>query len=427
MPTLPVSFGLDFGTSNSVLAIAQNGKVQVADIDPKSESPKTLKSVIFFDEEDHIYVGHDAIEQYLAYRGSYGRLMQSIKAHLPDKSFVEACVFGRWLYVEELTALILREIKHRGEQQVGYNVDSVVLGRPVVFSKDKERDALAEKRLHDAAVQAGFRQIEFLYEPIAATLAYESTLPKGKEQLVLMGDFGGGTSDFVVMRLCGGRQWKGEQGKDSILSVGGIPIGGDTFDSLILKNKIRKYFGEGVHYSGMRGQTLDMPTRLIDLICNWRISSQVKTPRIIADIRAIKQTADNRKVVQDLETLVTENLGYMLFRAIESAKCKLSDAESSVIEFLERDIVINEPVTQREFAEFESENIQQIKSCVDSTLREAGVRENDIDLVLLTGGSSFIPVVRDVFSGKFGGEKISPIDAFTSVAYGLGLYANNLK
>lgn len=421
------TFGLDFGTSNSVLAIARNEGVHVADIDPKSASPKTLKSVIFFDEEDHVYVGHDAIDQYLTYGGSYGRLMQSIKAHLPDKSFIEACVFGRWLYVEELTALILRELKHRGEQLVGSRVDSVVLGRPVVFSKDKERDMLAEKRLHDAAVQAGFSQVEFLFEPVAATLAYESTLPKGKEQLVLMADFGGGTSDFVVMRLQGGRFWRGERGKDSILSVGGIPIGGDTFDSSILKHKLRKHFGEGVHYKGMRGQSLDMPTHLIDLICNWRVGSQVKTPRVIREIGAVKQTANNKEAVQNLETLVSENLGYMLFQAIESAKCRLSGEDDAVISFLEKGIVINEPMTQKEFSEFQRDCIQQIHTCVDHTLRDAGVRPEEIDLVLMTGGSSFIPVVRNVFVEKFGDEKVSSIEAFTSVGYGLGLYANSLR
>lgn len=421
-----LSFGLDFGTSNSVLAIAHDGAVQVAEIDPKSESPKILKSVIFFDEEGHVCVGQDAIEQYLECGGSYGRLMQSIKTHLPDKSFVEACIFGRWLYAEELTAILLREIKHRGEQRVGCNVDSVVLGRPVVFSGDKERDTLAEKRLYDAAVLAGFRQVEFLFEPIAATLAYESTLPKGKEQLVLMCDFGGGTSDFVVMRLCGGKSWKGEKGKDSILSAGGVPIGGNSFNSLIMKYKIRKHFGEGVHYKSMSGQTLYMPTSLVNLAFNWRATSRQEALRAIAAIREIKRTADNQKALQNLETLIVGNLNYMLFQSIESAKCKLSDAEISHIEFLEKDIIINEPLTQKEFSELGYDNITQIKSCVDATLLEAEVREKDIDLVLLTGGTSFIPIVRNIFLEKFGSGKIFPIDAFTSVGYGLGLYANNL-
>lgn len=423
---MSISFGLDFGTSNSVLSIAHNGAVQVAEVDQKSESPKTLKSVIFFDEEGHVCVGQDAIEQYLECDGSYGRLMQSIKTHLPDKSFVEACIFGRWLYVEELAAIILREIKHRGEKQVGCSVDSVVLGRPVVFSGDKERDTLAEKRLYDAAVLAGFRQIEFLFEPIAATLAYESTLSKGKEQLVLMGDFGGGTSDFVVMRLCGGKSWKGERGKDSILSAGGVPIGGDSFNSLIMKYKIRKHFGEGVHYKSMSEQTLNMPTSLVNLAFNWRVTSRTETLRAITAIREIKRTADNREALQNLETLIVENLSYMLFRSIESAKCKLSDAEISYIEFLEKGIIIDEPITQKEFSELGYDNLTQIKLCVDAALHEAGVKEKDIDLVLLTGGTSFVPMVRNIFLEKFGSGKIFPIDAFTSVGYGLGLYANNL-
>lgn len=426
MSTSAISFGLDFGTSNSVLSTVHDGVVQVVDIDPKSESPKTLKSVIFFDEEGNICVGQEAIDQYLTYRGSYGRLMQSIKTHLPDKSFVEACIFGKWFYVEELIAILLKEIKHQGEQHVGHNVDSVVLGRPVVFSGDKERDALAEKRLHDAAIRTGFRHIEFLFEPVAATLAYESTLPKGKEQLVLMADFGGGTSDFVVMRLCGGSSWKGEKGKDAILSVGGVSIGGDSFDSLIMKHKLRKYFGEGAHYRGMSEQVLDVPTSLVDLACNWRTTSSLKTPRVIASIREVKRSTDNQEALQNLETLIAENLSYMLSRAVESAKCTLSGVENSYIEFLEKGIIINESITEKEFSKFGYESVVQLKECLNDTLCKAGVRDKDIDLVLLTGGTSFIPVVRNIFLEKFDSKKVFPIDAFTSVGYGLGLYAKKL-
>lgn len=420
------SFGLDFGTTNSVLSVASSDKVEVIDIDPTSESPKTLRSVIFFDEEGHICVGQDAVDQYLTHKGSWGRLLQSIKTHLPDKSFVEACVYGKWIYVEELAAILLREIKRRGEMRVGHAVDSVVLGRPVLFSEDKERDALAEKRLRSAAMLAGFRNVEFLFEPVAATLAYESTLPIGKEQLVLMGDLGGGTSDFAVMRLCGGRSRKGERGKNAILSVGGVPIGGDSFDALIMKHKLRKYFGEGVRHKGMRGQSLEMPISLINLVCNWRISAQMKTRRIIADIREIKQTADDKVALQNLETMVSENLSYLLFRAIESAKCTLSRQEDACILFREKDINIDEAISRDEFSGLAFDNIVRIEACIERTLNEAGVRMQDVDRVLLTGGTSFIPVVRNIFARKFGNEKIHSIDAFTSVGYGLGSYAQDL-
>ena len=161
-------------------------------------------------------------------------------------------------------------------------------------------------------------------------------------------------------------------------------------------------------------------------MCNWRVSSQLKTPRTIADIREIKQTADNKSVVQNLETMIAENLSYMLFRSIESTKCALSNTKESFVEFIENGIEIHEPISESEFTELSHENISQIQSCVENTLSDAGVQEGEIDLVLLTGGTSFIPAVKNIFFKKFGSEKILPIDAFTSVGYGLGLYANNL-
>lgn len=420
-------FGLDFGTSNSVLAYQKDDAIRIADLDPSSDMPKTLKSVIFFDEEGGpSAVGQEAINLYLTYGGSYGRLMQSIKENLSHASFREACIFGRWLYVEEIIAILLREIKQRGELQVGHEIDSVVLGRPVVFSKEPEADQLAEKRLHDAAEKVGFKHIEFLYEPVAATLAYEATLPKGKEQLVLMGDFGGGTSDFVVMRLCGGRSWRGLAGKDSVLSVAGVPIGGDSFDSLIMRHKLWKYFGGGVHHKGMRGQVLDMPTSYIDSLCNWRIISQLNTPRTISGIREIKQTADNRQALQNLETLIVKNLGYMVFRSIELAKRTLSNQENSLISFEQDNLIIDEPLSRTDFLSIGSENLKRMDTCVSEALTGANISEKDIDLVLLTGGTSFVPAVRDIFMKRFNGEKILSLDAFTSVANGLGLYAKNL-
>ena len=135
---MSIAFGLDFGTTNSVLAIAQNGNVEIVDIDPSSVSQKTLKSVLFFDEEGSISIGQEAIDQYVSYGCLYGRLMQSIKAFLPSKSSIETYIFGKRYEIEDLISLILKVIKHRGELHVGHVVDTVIMGRPVVFSEDKE-------------------------------------------------------------------------------------------------------------------------------------------------------------------------------------------------------------------------------------------------------------------------------------------------
>lgn len=422
---MSIAFGLDFGTTNSILAVSQDDKVEIVDIDPSGASKKTLKSVLFFDEEGGISIGQEAIDQYVDYGGMYGRFMQSIKAFLPSKSFVETHVFGKRYEIEDLIALILKTIKHRGELYVGHVVDTVVMGRPVIFSEDKELDLLAEERLRTAALRSGFTNVHFVYEPIAATLAYESKLREGEEKLVLMGDFGGGTSDFVVMRLCGGKRDTKESRKDDILSIGGVYIAGDAFDASIMWDKLAKYFSRGAKiYGSSSDQILEAPVWLSRTLCQWHMIPQLRDRKTLQIIRSLHGVSDeDRRALGNLHTLVIENLGYMLFRSIEKAKCELSDGESSVIEFLEKDIVIREKITRKGFEIIADDEFRKIEVCVDDVLSRAGVFSKNIDSVLLTGGSSFIPKIQRIFSEKFGKEKLLSIDAFTSVAYGLGLSA----
>lgn len=423
---MSIIFGLDFGTTNSVLAVSQDGEVEILKIDPSSQIQELLKSVLFFDEERDVSVGQSAIEQYIEYGGSYGRFMQSIKAFLPSKSFTETYVFGKRYEIEDLIALILKTIKHRGELHVGHVVDTVVMGRPVIFSEDRELDLLAEERLRTAALRSGFTNVHFVYEPIAATLAYESSLQTGEEKLVLMGDFGGGTSDFVVMRLRGGKHDPRENRKDDILSMGGVYIAGDVFDASLMWHKLAKHFGKGAEIRGsLPNQILEVPVWIPRTLCEWHMIPRLrerKTLQIIHSLRGV--SGEDRKAVENLHTLIIENLGYMLFRAIEKAKRELSERESSVIEFSEKNIVIREEITRDEFEDLAEEKFQKIEACAEDTLIRSGVSVDDIDVVLLTGGSSFIPRVRRIFSDKFGEKKLLPIDAFTSVAYGLGLHAS---
>ena len=420
-----IAFGIDFGTTNTVLAVARNGSVEIADIDPFGTSKKTLKSVLFFDEEGGISIGQEAIDQYVGYGASYGRFMQSIKAFLPNKSFTETYVYGNRYEIEDLIALILKVIKHRGELRVGHVVDTVVMGRPVVFSDDSGLDLLAEERLQTAALRSGFTNVHFMYEPIAATLAYETSLPEGKEQLVFMGDFGGGTSDFVVMRLRGGKHDPKEDRRDDILSTGGVYIAGDAFDASIMWHKLAKHFSRGTKIFGSsNNQILDAPISFSQTLCQWHMIPQLrdrKTLQIIRDLRGVSNV--DKKAIENLHVLIIENLGYMLFQAIEKAKRELSDNESAIVEFSEKNIVISEEITRAEFEEVADDKFNEISRCVDRTLVKAGVSPQDINLVLLTGGSSFIPKIRRIFLERFGEEKLLPIDAFTSVAYGLGLSA----
>jgi len=419
------AFGLDFGTTNSALAVSQNGKVEIIDINFPASLQKTLKSVIFFDEERNVSVGQEAIDEYVEHDGAHGRFMQSIKAFLPNRNFTETYVFGKRFEIEDLIALILKEIKRRGEIHVGHTVDTVVLGRPVIFSENKDDDRLAEERLRAAAFRSGFTNVHFIYEPIAATLAYEAQLPKNKEELVFMGDFGGGTSDFVVMRLCGGGYVPREDREKDVLAVGGVYVAGDSFDASIMWHKLAYHFGKGAKILESTKKMLDVPVWIPQTLCQWHMIPQLREKRNIQIIRNLRgATDDDRQALSNLNGLVSGNLGYALFRAIEETKCELSINQNSSVSFVENNIVIREDISRGEFELIADDKFEQIRACIDDTLCRAKVSPQEIDSVLLTGGSSFIPGIQKIFLDKFGDKKLLPIDAFTSVAYGLGIIAS---
>src|SRR5512133_3502359 len=227
-----------------------------------------MRSVLYFSEDDEIYVGKEAILQYVA-DGAAGRFMQSIKTFLPNTSFDSTEVFGKRYAIDDLVAIILRRLKARGEEYVGGPVESVVLGRPVVFSADRSKDAVAQERLERAARKAGFKNIWFQYEPVAAALAFEETLASGQERIVFIGDFGGGTSDFSVIRVKGGAFDRSDRRSD-VLALGGLYVAGDKFDSQIMWDKVAHHFGRYARYQSMgKEQWHDIPRSIISTLCQW--------------------------------------------------------------------------------------------------------------------------------------------------------------
>lgn len=422
---METTFGIDFGTTNSALSINRGGKVEVISIDPFNATGKTMRTVLYFNEENEIFVGQEAIDHYVN-DGAFGRFMQSIKAFLPNKTFENTNVYGKNYTIEDLVAIILRKIKAIGENYAGDQIDSVVLGRPVVFSEDPEKDLLAQTRLEKAARKAGFKDIQFQYEPIAAALTFEETLAQGEEKNVFIGDFGGGTSDFTVIRLRGGN-CSGVERKSDVLSLGGVYIGGDSFDSQVMWDKITKYFGREVRYRVMGNEDwMSMPLTIMRTLCEWHLIPQLRERKTRELIRVIKGVADDKHAVENLENLIADNFGFMLFQAIEKAKCELSSLEKSQIFFRERDLVINEDISRNEFEDINKENIAKIARCVDDVIAKAGMTTNDIDTVFITGGTSHIPCIQRLFIERFGRERMRQMDAFTSVVHGLGSSASFL-
>ena len=410
--------GLDFGTSNSAVALPSGA---VLTIDGAAAEPRLYRSVLFFPEDTReTFSGAAAIEEYL--QRSDGRFIQSVKGWLPSSSFHATQIRGKPLKLEELVALLLRRIRTAAEAAAGTTLDEVTLGRPAVFDVDAAADALAEQRLRSAAELAGFKRIRFVIEPIAAALAYEASLCS--DELVLVADFGAGTSDLTLMRLGPGRRGAADRRADVVASDG-VSIGGDRFDAEIMRRKLLRHFGAGSTYETM-GKRMQVPMSILGKLLAWHEMSFIRDRATQELIDHILYTSDNRAAIEALFDLVDENLGFRLFRAIEAAKIRLSDATSTRITFDEARIHIDEPLTRTEFEAFSAPLLEGLDGCVARLLDGARLPAAGVDAVFLTGGSSQIPAVRALFERRFGAARLRTADAFTSVAEGLGRSASTV-
>lgn len=413
--------GLDFGTSNSVIcAIPQTpGEPPVVISEP---------TVLFFPERKTsekfvYYVGKDAVSAYLA-SGMRGRFIQSIKSILHDPDFDMTMIFGVPFTPVELVSLIITNLKQKMEETLGTTLDTVVMGRPVMFSSVPEEDALAQQRIEYAAMTCGFKSISFQLEPIGAAFAYEAQLKK--QQTVLVVDLGGGTTDFTIMNL--DPSYNAQRGrKQDILAIGGVHIGGDDFDSRIMWNRLIDQFGYGSQYSEM-GKLYDFPIHFFTTLCTWHEIAKLKEHPFKEDLRIIYRASTNKPAVEKLKALIEHDLGFALYKSIEKAKMDFSDHDDSTILFKSEHLTVDAPVCREAFEEYISEDVLEIDQALSDTLAQADLEPSQIDSVLMTGGSSLVRAIQAVVVARFGEEKlIKDANRFTSVAVGLALGAGMTK
>lgn len=402
-------YGIDFGTSNSVLAALDKNTNKVVKVLNES-------SLIYFQGNEQIHIGNQAIHKYIE-NNMGGRLLKSLKTLLPQSNFTFTYIFGKKYTAEDLVGLILQYLKKQADALLEEDVKEVVLGRPVVFSDDIEKDRLAEKRLLTAAKKAGFETIYFQYEPIAAGYLYEQSLEK--PEVVLIGDFGGGTSDFTLMRLDKNKSTQKDR-KSDILKTGGIHIGGDDFDAAIMWHKLVAYFGFGLKYDSY-GKMLDLPVHIFRTLCEWEQMAFLKEGKIRKQLDNYYQYTNKNPALKRLMDLIDNNLGFSLFRTIEKSKMELSQKDSSNIIFDESNIEINHTLKISEFEKAIDKEARDIENFLDNFIKDSGVEIADINNIFLTGGTSSSKSVLEIFEKKFPKEKIHQGDNFNSVAQGLAL------
>jgi hypothetical chaperone protein len=423
--------GLDFGTTNSAIGVSEDDgrgrRVTLARF-PSSLSPtsETFRSILFFHPEARdargrleAVGGSRAIERYLAADGT-GRLIQSLKSYLADRSFQATNVFQRTMSLGDLVTLLLADLRARAEEALGPLGPRVVVGRPVHFASAGSADdeALAVERLTASLAEVGWTDVTFEYEPVAAAYFYESQLDH--DELVLIADFGGGTSDFSLVDV-GPSHKKG--GTRTIRGSDGVGLAGDALDAKLLQHVVAPELGLGTRYKSMFGRELEVPVWIYHRLRRWHHLSFLKSKKNLDLLSEIADQTSDPARIEALMHVLDHDLGYHLNRAVERAKVELSSKDATTFTFADPPVRIEAPIARAAFEGWIAEEIGAMAACVDGLLARASVQARDVDQVFMTGGTSFVPAVRGIFDERFGAAKIRAGGEMISVATGLALRA----
>jgi len=434
-------FGIDFGTTNSAIAFYDGRELQRPTVDPGSANPLVLPSLLYIDRQQHPTAGTAAARQYLHNEtgrramwekrrvgeidvvasgvsyvqtvhalvdtGAQGRLLQYIKTALRDPGYNGTQVFERFYTVDELIALILQPLKASAEQQLNRECQNVVIGRPVKFSSDPAVSDRAQEILYKGTRLAGFADIRFEMEPIGALHFYHRTSPQ--RELALIFDFGGGTLDLTLAEVGGSTP-------PNIIATLGVLVGGDDLDKRLMQYLL-KYFG-GMPRAGRRA----LPPNVLDLLENWQTMPLLSRPHFLKILNEYR--ADNPAAIDALLALVTRNLGFQLFREIEQAKIRLSDAHLAEFKFNHAAINIHETITRYKFEDLIAPEIEAVDSGVRQILHEAALDPDRVDVVLRTGGTSAVPAFTELLADIFDRSKTRSLELLTSVVGGLAIAAH---
>jgi hypothetical chaperone protein len=435
--------GIDFGTSNSGVGIYQNHQVRILPIDTKNIVPEVVKTILYITSDDQPFIGQEAVELYykqninrqrrfvkkwtgeIDYHGADmhyvrdiyvyvdelqpGRLMQFLKTALRSEKYAGTQVFDRFYTLSDIIATYLKQLKQRAEALLHEEISDVTLGRPVKFSQVPELDQKAQATLHQAALEAGFKQVNFELEPVAAALYYELSLTRPQNALIF--DFGGGTLDLTILRL-------GDKQHREVYASGGIGIAGSDFDRAIIQKRMLTHFGKGLV------QHNPEILNLIDTIPDWAALPELCTPLARAELEQAIHAGQAPVRLKRLESLIFNDMAFSFYNVVESTKIKLSSQSVAIASMKEKDLDLWELYTRRQYESDIQEHQEQIRKVLMDTVSASGMAPDQIDAVVKTGGSSNIPVFTEMLNTIFGVEKIKSSDIFNSVTAGLAIRAH---
>lgn len=423
------AIGIDFGTTNSSVALAgKDGAVRLAAFPAAGGATESFRSVLYLEhlktggaKRLHSLSGPRAIERYLEAEEK-GRLIQSLKSHLASRSLTGTEIFGRRYKLEDLVSRMIKDLRAAAEELFGTRIQHATVGRPVRFvgAETAEEDDFAVARLRDSFLHAGFEQVEFEFEPVAAAYTYEATLDH--DELILIGDFGGGTSDFSLLRVGPGVRRRGRTPED-LLGNSGVGLAGDAFDARIVRKLVSPALGSNSEARSLNKLLPAVPAWIYANLERWHYLSFLRTNNVREILKSARARALEPEKIAALIALIEEDLGYQLHQAVQRVKFALSHEQTAEFRFRDGSLELRIPVTRGEFETWIDQDLRTIEQCVDGLLVQCGVEARAVDRVFLTGGSSLVPAVRRIFAARFGEERISAGNEFTSVAHGLALRA----
>jgi hypothetical chaperone protein len=411
------TLGLDFGTTNSVVARTHDGTTDPVLLDAPAGKTSAFRSALCFWEDDSgrgklaSEAGPWAIAEYADFpQGS--RFIQSFKSVAANAAFEHATIFEKRFRFEELGRLFLDKLAARAGG-VFTAADRIVIGRPVEFAGHRPDEALARQR-YDAMFGAIGAEVHYVYEPVGAAFSYASRI--SEPATILVADFGGGTSDFSVVAI----DKPGAARRCVPLGHAGVGIAGDRFDYRLIDHLVLPMLGKGGTYRSFDKQ-LEIPAGYFTDVGDWSRLALMRNRRTLADLEKLQKSAADPAAIGRMIALIEQELGFKLYEAVDRVKRDLSAAETAHFHFAGGGLSIEAPVTRAEFEAWIAPDVARMEAAVDRALAVANMPADRIDRVFLTGGSSLTPRIRRLFADRFGEDRIASGNELSSIAHGLAL------
>ncbi|ACS55381.1 Hsp70 family protein [Rhizobium leguminosarum] len=414
------ALGFDFGTTNTVLATADGGATRSMAFTSTEGTADSMRTALSFMKDAQlgasalkVEAGHAAIRQFIDNPGEC-RFLQSIKTFAASALFQGTLIFAKRHNFEDLMEVFVRRLRNYAGDNWPSDVSRIVTGRPVHFAGASPDPALATERYNEALSRFGFPEIHYVYEPVAAAFYFAQNLKR--DATVLVADFGGGTTDYSLIRF------ETVAGKLTAMPIGhsGVGVAGDHFDYRMIDNIVAPLIGKGSHFKSF-DKILEVPSNYYSSFGRWNQLSIFKTTREFEDLKKLVRTSLEPEKLEIFIDLIDHDEGYPLYQAVSATKMALSASEEAPFDFAPLGRGGHRSIKRSDFEGWIADDLARIEGALDDVLDKTETKPSEIDKVFLTGGTSFVPAVRRIFTERFERDRIESGGELLSIAHGLAL------